>query len=258
MLTVLTTLVAAQGPAFDVVSIKANNSGNVQRNVNHAEGGHFMAVNVALGDLIRVSHGVRPAGQVYSELENGGVSWLYAEHFDIRATTGSQPSRPQLLAMLRAMLIERFHLRVHSVTHEETVFELRLARDDGRLGPGLRPSTVACGGSGAQCSLTNLPGTITGTSVPIEALAHMISGWVDGHVEVRDRTGLSGRFVVDLKWTPTQASRQLPDGVVVPPVDPDGASLPTAIREQLGLRLVRTQVDVPVLVVDGADKPSPD
>jgi uncharacterized protein (TIGR03435 family) len=257
--TVLMAVVGAQGAAtFDVVSIKSNTSGSLQRNFNDAEGGHFAAVNVALGDLIRISHEVRPAGVAYSDLANAVVPWLYTEHFDVRATTSEQPTRAQLMAIIRAMLADRFHLRVHAVFGEETIFELRLDRENGTLGPGLKRSDVSCAGPSPPCSLTNLPGKIAATGIPLEGLAHMLSGAIEGHFDVRDRTGLTGQFAVDLTWTPSQANVQLPAGVAAPRSDPDGDPLPTALRDQLGLRLVRTKVDVPVLVVDGAEKPSPD
>jgi len=256
---VVTTAVGAQGErAFDVISVKPNSSGSLQRNFNDAEGGHFAAVNVALGDLIRVAHEVRPAGQAYSDLMNAGVPWLYSDHFDIKATTGTQPTRAQLLAMIRAMLTDRFHLRVHTVAHEEPVFELRRLREGSTPGPGLTPTSVVCDGPTAQCAISNVPGKIAATSVPIDTLAHMLSGWLDGHYEIRDRTGLNGRFTVDLNWTQNQTAMQRPDGVSARPIDSDGAPLVTAIRDQLGLQLVRTTLSVPILVVDSADRPSPD
>ena len=60
-----------------------------------------------------------------------------------------------------------------------------------------------------------------------------------------DRTGLTGRFDYDLTWTP-QA------------LDPGAESSLTAVREQLGLRLESTKAPVDVLVIDAAEKPTPD
>lgn len=50
-------------PAFDVVSIRPNTSGSPRSNFNDAEGGHFVAENVSLMQMILVAYGVRPAGQ---------------------------------------------------------------------------------------------------------------------------------------------------------------------------------------------------
>ncbi|HTM05536.1 MAG TPA: TIGR03435 family protein [Vicinamibacterales bacterium] len=223
---------------FDVVSLKPNTSLSGQSNLNDAQGGHFAAENVSLGQLIRVAYGARPAGNAYSDV-SGGPSWMYSDHFDIRATTNTQPDRAALLAMIRAMLADRFHLRTHAIPREESILELRLVRE-GRLGPRLKPSSAACGESGVRCSLTNGPGTIAATAVPMEGLAHMLSDWLDGHLDVRDHTGLTGRFAVDLTWSTND----------VP--------LETALRDQLGLKLVAGKAQVPILIIDGAQKPGAD
>ena len=47
-------------------------------------------------------------------------------------------------AMLRAMLAERFNLAVHFEKREQPVFDLVLARRDGRLGPRLKPIDTDC------------------------------------------------------------------------------------------------------------------
>ena len=46
--------------------------------------------------------------------------------------------------MLRAMLADRFKLVVHVEKREQPVYELLLARSDGRLGSGMQPSNVDC------------------------------------------------------------------------------------------------------------------
>ena len=47
-------------------------------------------------------------------------------------------------AMLRALLAERFKLVVHTEVRESPVYELVLARSDGRLGPALRKAAIDC------------------------------------------------------------------------------------------------------------------
>jgi uncharacterized protein (TIGR03435 family) len=71
-----------------------------------------------------------------------------------------------------------------------------------------------------------------------------------------DRSTLQGTYDVDMKWTPELASSAPLDPAVPPP--PDGPSLFTAVREQLGLRLEPARAEVPVLVIDGAQMPTPD
>jgi uncharacterized protein (TIGR03435 family) len=69
---------------------------------------------------------------------------------------------------------------------------------------------------------------------------------------VIDRTGLPGRFAVDLQWTPLTSSAN------PAPSDPaDAADLFTAIREQLGLKLEPTTEMMDVIVIDHIELPEP-
>jgi uncharacterized protein (TIGR03435 family) len=76
---------------------------------------------------------------------------------------------------------------------------------------------------------------------------------------VLDRTGLTGGYDFDLKWTPTPdqlPSGPPPPGFEPPPIDPNGPSLFTALEEQLGLKLDSTRGPVEVLVIDGIEPPT--
>jgi uncharacterized protein (TIGR03435 family) len=77
---------------------------------------------------------------------------------------------------------------------------------------------------------------------------------------VVDRTGLDGAYDFDLAWTPERISPEgPPPGVApLPPPDPNGPSLFTAVSEQLGLKLVSARGPVEVLVIDRAERPTAD
>jgi len=84
-----------------------------------------------------------------------------------------------------------------------------------------------------------------------------MSGWVDDHRPVEDRTGLTGNFDLDLDWTPDQPLPPLPAGApALPPVDSNGAGLFTALQEQLGLKVESTKNSIDILVVDHAEHPT--
>jgi uncharacterized protein (TIGR03435 family) len=72
-----------------------------------------------------------------------------------------------------------------------------------------------------------------------------------------DRTGLTGGFDVDLRYTEDQIPRgDIPAGVTPPLAD--GPSIFTAVQEQLGLKLESTKGPVDVLVIDRVERPTED
>ena len=68
---------------------------------------------------------------------------------------------------------------------------------------------------------------------------------------VVDKTGLEGAYDIAVTWTPDPGLEQ---GAAQP--EAAGASLFTALQEQLGLKLESGKGPVEVIVVDSAEKPS--
>jgi uncharacterized protein (TIGR03435 family) len=75
---------------------------------------------------------------------------------------------------------------------------------------------------------------------------------------VVDRTGLAGNFDIELTWTPEQMPQDVERPLGLPPIDPNGASIFTAVQEQLGLKLESARGPVEVLVIDSVEQPTPD
>jgi uncharacterized protein (TIGR03435 family) len=74
---------------------------------------------------------------------------------------------------------------------------------------------------------------------------------------VVDQTGLHDRYDFDLKWTPDESQSYCPSDRARSSDDPNAPpDLYTAIREQLGLNLIRTKAPVQVMVIDHVEKPS--
>ena len=63
---------------------------------------------------------------------------------------------------------------------------------------------------------------------------------------VVDKTGLTGRYDVDLKWNPSEAEG----------TDPSAPSIFAAVQDQLGLRLKPTKTTEETIVIDRLDMPS--
>jgi uncharacterized protein (TIGR03435 family) len=276
---------APPNPAFEVASIKPNKSGTNQRQVNVEPNGRFTAINVPLDNLIRFAYAARgpdgllgplPANRLsVAKTWVGGATALQSDKFDVIAMTNAGASQEQVFQMLRALLVERFKLVVHRETRDVPIYALVVARKDGRLGLRLRPSNVDCsavpsdrptpspaaGGFVAEpcMGLRNVPGKATGRAVTTQTLARLMSGWVDDHRPVEDRTGLTGNFDIDLDWTPDQPLAAPPAGAPgLPPVDSNGAGIFTALQEQLGLKVESTKNSIDILVVDYAEHPTED
>ena len=172
------------------------------------------------------------------------------------ARAGRDVSEAELGEMVKALLADRFKLRLRTETLEVPIIELRLARSDGQVGSNLH-----------NCSKERVPETPfrapTNGTVSVSdcadggsSLADMASRQLKTFVV--DKTGLQGRWDFTLRWTPdeTQFANM---GVRVPPPsnDPDAPpGLFTAFHEQLGLKLESTKAPVEVLVVDRIEKPS--
>jgi uncharacterized protein (TIGR03435 family) len=70
---------------------------------------------------------------------------------------------------------------------------------------------------------------------------------------VIDKTGLPGRYDIDVRWTPEFVRPDLPPALT-PEVD--GPSLFTALQEQANLKLESTTGPVQQLVIEGVERPS--
>jgi uncharacterized protein (TIGR03435 family) len=128
---------------------------------------------------------------------------------------------------------------------------------DGRGAPP-PPGTPFSLGERPSCGDRMAFGQLLAGGMPISRLATQILSQLTGRVVV-DRTGLTGGYDIDLTWTPTPD--QLPPGppppgIELPPIDPNGPSLFTALQEQLGLTLDTERGPVDVLVIDRLQQPA--
>ena len=270
------------GPAesFEVASVKVNRSGD-NRVMIGGPGTAFRATNVALRMLITLAYRLQPSQLV------GGPDWMSTDRFDILAkppdgvslrssSPGAAPEPLQL--MLRALLEDRFKLKVHNESRELPVYALVLARSDGKLGPKMERSTAECAARGGRgrptgapqgppappkpgehvpCSMFMMPGAINAGDQTMAQFATALSQRPEIGRQVIDRTGLDGLWSYDVEFA-LQFQGQPPPGVQLPSVDPNAPNLFTALQEQLGLKLESTKAPVDVLVIDSVDHPTED
>jgi uncharacterized protein (TIGR03435 family) len=262
-------------PSFEVASVKQNKSGTGFVQIA-APGGQFKATNVPLRMLIRNAYQLQDFQII------GAPSWVDTDRFDINAKAEGDPG-PAVVApgqpgpimlMIRSLLADRFKLKVHTETREMPIYALVLTRSDGKLGSALNRSTTDCAalraasrnapppvpapGERMMCGMRIAPGMISGGGIPLSQLATQLS--VSVQRIVVDKTGLGGDYDFDLKWTPDQLPQGTPPpgAPPLPPIDPNGPSIYTAVQEQLGLKLDSQRGPVNVLVIDGVEHPTED
>ena len=253
----------AQAPSsattvFEVASIKPNTTGGGQ-SVRLAPGATSM-VNVTLRTLILTARDI-PASRILN-----GPNWITGERFDVLAKADTSASREQLRLMLWALLEERFRLMTHTEAREETTFALVHARGDRRLGANLRPASLDCSTPGGRqqlgapgpthpCNQGMGVGKMSGRGMPLTFLAGQLS--TAAGRTVLDKTAMIGNFDWEIVFTP-QVLQAPADRERLPQADPNGASIFTAVQEQLGLKLESQRENVEVLVIDSVDRPTPD
>ena len=95
-------------------------------------------------------------------------------------------------------------------------------------------------------------GRFSARAQPLATLLGFLGGAIG--LPVVNNTGLTGDYDVDIKWP-------MGTGVGFPfePAGPESsASLFTAVREQLGLKLVQRDADIEVLVIESVERSTPD
>ncbi len=103
------------------------------------------------------------------------------------------------------------------------------------------------------------PGQVHAQGATISTLVMLLSQSLGR--PVIDKTGLTGNYDFDLEFTPDETQRGMgpgggDKGEVLPPGDPSGPSIYTAIQEQLGLKLESQKGPVEILVIESVDRPS--
>lgn len=245
---------APSQPAFEVASVKRNMSGETRIEQRLLPGGRYVATNIPLRMLIM---------RAYRLLEfrlTGAPAWIDTERYDIIGLAPGATTPDEITPLLQRLLSERFQLIAHLETRESAVYSLVLAGKDGRLGPKFRRSTSDCPPLAPPpvCLMKLTPYSIVTGGSPMIAFVNALSQRTQRIVV--DRTGLTGLFEADLRWTPDEPPAAAPAQTGGPETplgyDPNGPALTTALQQQLGLKLESRREFVEMLVVDRIDHPT--
>ena len=254
---------ATPRPQFEVASIKLNKSGGGFSLARPSPGGRFTLTNIPLQFVLMIAYRVK-------EFQlSGAPAWLNQERYDIEAKADGNPSLDAMLPMLQTLLEDRLQLKFHHETKELPIYVLAVAKagklhesEKGECPPmpnGLPPPpepgklpSPPCGG------IFRTPGHVAGQKTTMAQLTDLLSNST-GRV-VLDKTGLTGKYDINLDYTPEQSQLQLLPGgdpdMPFPRPDPNGPSLFTALQEQLGLKLESQKGPVEIMVIDHVERPS--
>lgn len=264
VLATLSATVATQAPLpeFEVASIRRNTSGERGNSMRSMPDGTEVMVNSPLRSFIGAGY-PSESGQYI-----GLPDWAQNERFDVTVKPPAGATRDQRRQMWRTLLAERMKLVAHDETKEEPIYNLVLARGDGRLGPKLKPSAHDCLAESAaarqrsgpppplitdadfldSCGMRFGAGRIIGGGMTMQGFTFNLRG-LAGRV-VRDKTGLTGFYVMDFTFAePNQATGAAPD-------PNDAPSVFTALQEQLGLKLEPDRQALQFVVIDHIERPT--
>jgi uncharacterized protein (TIGR03435 family) len=197
----------------------------------------YSSVDVSLLQLIQDAYGISD-----KSLISGGPPWLGTDKFDLEAKLNpddiSQDKQKFFDAdqtALRALLADRFSLRVHRASKQFPVFNMVITKGGPKLHE-VKPEDLTHDG----CFVSHAG--YEGCSMAAFAI------WLrykSGRTVI-DRTGLAGRYSFSVHWTSDATGGD----------DTSGPSIFTALQEQLGLKLEPSTTPLSILVVDSAEKPS--
>jgi uncharacterized protein (TIGR03435 family) len=240
-------------PVYDVVSIHENKSGSGGMSFRWTEGG-FAGSNITVPLLLTDAYDLR------QELISGLPGWADSFHFDLNAKVSDPDvnalkklSPDQRRAMMLALLNDRFHLRAHIEIKTLPVYDLVLAKGGSKLKednalPSKDFDPADKSGKPPTGGFLFSAGQMTGTAIPVSTLAATLAVHVERNII--DKTGLNGKYDINLKWTPPELESKDTG------VDNNAPDLFTALQEQLGLKLESSKGPVDTLVIDHVEMPT--
>jgi len=272
--------------SFDVASIKPI---QIPRRPNFGlgpddakpRGGRFSA-SFPLNTFIGFAYKLAPFQM--ADAFASAPKWLSTGFYDIEAEAQGNPTKDQMRLMMQSLLADRLKLAVHFETKELPVLALTQVKP-GKPGPKLLPHSqgppcpdeykgpepgvmpdprkdvfppnCVAGQSRGMPDGTWFVGS-RNTTMATAAITFYSSGSMAGEIDrpVVDHTGLEGTFDFVLQYKPGESNRFAPPGAAAPSGEFGGTPFVEALRQQLGLKLVRTKAPVRTLAIDHVERPS--
>jgi uncharacterized protein (TIGR03435 family) len=172
--------------------------------------------------------------------------WADRLLYAITATTPgeNEPTQDQVRPMLRALLADRFQLKLHRETKEMAVYHMVQVKKSSLFKPAVPGETFSW-------NLTPGPGGTLRSKATKESIADFVQlVGVSTDKPVIDKSGITGDIDYDILISlPEGEHRSLED---------TNRAIVYAVVDQLGLKLESAKDAVEILVIDHVEKPSED
>jgi uncharacterized protein (TIGR03435 family) len=230
--------------SFEVASVKVSQVPGVGegrgRGGLKTSPGSVTIQNMPLLAIVRWAYDVK-------EYQVDGPHWTENQGYDIFAKAAGPAKDPELQAMMRTLLAERFKLVIHREIRELPIYEMTIGRGGHKLKPSVSEGEPSiAGGRGGRM-------VVNAERVSAGQFADVLSQPLNR--PVLDKTGLKGGFdfTIDLmRYIPLDTSGK-PSIESTTEMDRD-AIIITAVQEQLGLKLAPKRGPIEVILIDSADK----
>jgi uncharacterized protein (TIGR03435 family) len=166
--------------------------------------------------------------------------------------------------MLRALLTDRFHVRVHMQTRQVLGYELVVASGGPKMKKVTASDPEVFVGSNGKPMLKNsmriVPSAGGGNATvienfPLDQLAALLAGQGGVDHKVVNKTGLTGIYRYTLTFALQQAAGPAAGPAETTASDP-APTVMNAVEDQLGLKLQRAPETVEIVVVDHVEMPT--
>ncbi len=218
--------------AFEVASIKPNVSNQRSSSTRTLPGGELIMENETLKEIVLMAYNVR-------DFTFSGPAWLDTVKFDIMAKAPSPVTRDERRVLMQSLLAERFKLVVHRETKTLSAYELVLSKG------GLKVKPVEPGFGGANSGRKVGKSVLDAKKISMARFADLLGDRLGRPVV--DKTEVKGVFDIKLEWLLDDSASSDADFSA-------GATIFTALQEQLGLRLVAQKLPVDIVVVDHVER----
>lgn len=226
--------IPADGPRFEVASIRLNEQTNPGFRLLQQGGGRVVSSGVSVAQYIAFAYNLEDFQVV------GGPRWMTTDRYNLTGKMegfrGEFATNAEFRQAFKPLLRDRFGLVFHDENREGSVYFLTIDKAH-------KMKVHTAGDEGARAAAGR--GFLRGTRLSTADLSRDLARHLGR--PVIDRTGLKDYYDITLEWNPDSD-------------DPNSSStrpmLLTALREQLGLRLESGRGPVRHVVVDQLKRPS--